>query len=273
MPTVQERDREALQDLGLLSLLRHRGLWVGMLISYLIFFGLWQASSLVMGNFLMPSPGETFGSIGSILSRWSLARHVLITFYRTVAGVFISALVGLFIVLLARYFSPIRVFFLSLVYPVVRAIPVVSVALLAVVWFKLGDGSVMFVVLIAVLPIYLIGLWEGLKVLDASLVEMARAISPREGLIFRKLIFPMLIPCLFSSTKLGFSVAFKLALVGEVLAAVDGMGYMLQHALQEYRTNQVFAWTFIVIAFVIFFDYYLFDWAERRWLYKWESEF
>jgi NitT/TauT family transport system permease protein len=243
-----------------------------MLISYLIFFGLWQASSLVMGQFLMPSPAETLKSIAAILSEWERAQHIVITFYRTVAGVLVSALLGLAFVLLARYLTAIRVFFLSVLYPMLRAIPVVSVALLAVVWFRRGAGSVVFVVLISVLPIYLIGLWEGLKVLDAFLVEMARAISRRESLIFRKLIFPMLIPCLFSATKLGFSVAFKLALVGELLAATDGMGYMLQHALQEYRTNQVFAWTFIVIVFVIFFDYYLFDWVERRWLYKWESE-
>ena len=207
------------------------------------------------------------------MSQWNLAQHALITFYRTVLGVLVSAFVGLVLVLLARYVSAIRVFFLTLIYPMIRAIPVVSVALLAVVWFRLGDGSVIFVVLIAVLPIYLIGLWEGLKVLDASLVEMARAISNKESLIFRKLIFPMLIPFLFSATKLGFSIAFKLALVGEILAATDGMGYMLQHALQEYRTNQVFAWTSIVIVFVIFFDYYFFDWIERRWLYKWESEY
>ena len=80
MATAKERERDGLKDMGFLSLLTHRGLWAGMLISYLIFFGLWQGSSLIMGRFLMPSPRDTFLSMAVILSQWSLAQHVLITF-------------------------------------------------------------------------------------------------------------------------------------------------------------------------------------------------
>lgn len=240
-------------------------------LSYLTVFLIWWFLSRLMGPVALPSPDSTFAATLDILFNSKLGFHVLLTFWRTVLGVAVSAVIGLVVVLIARYVRPFRAFFLDAFYPGLRAVPALSIALLAVVWFKLGTASVVFVVMVTVLPIYLIDLWEGIKVVDGTLVEMATVITRKKLRIFRKIIFPMIIPSLFAATKLGFSVSFKLALVGEVLAATDGMGYMLLLSIQELKTDYVFGWTFIVVLFVVFFDYYFFDFVERKFLYRWET--
>jgi NitT/TauT family transport system permease protein len=232
---------------------------------------IWLNMNWALGDVVFPSVAVTVEGAVRILTTPVLLAHVGLTLLRTLLGVIVSAALGVITILIVRYVTATQAFFLDVFYPVTRAIPTVSIALLAIVWFKLDTGAVVFVVLVTVLPIYLIQLWEGLKVVDATLIEMAQVFSRKRLLIFRKVVAPMLVPTLFSATKLGFSVSFKLALVGELLAATNGMGFMLQNAQQELRMEMVFAWTLWVVVLVVFFDYYLFDFVERKWLYRWES--
>lgn len=244
---------------------------LGYLLSYLVVLAAWQLMSLRLGPTVMPSPLETARAALTILSTPVLAQHVPITIFRTVAGVVVSAALAVLLVLGARYLAPFRVFFLNAFYPGLRAVPPVSIALLAIVWFSLGTKAVVFVIVVTVLPIYLIALWEGLKVLDEGLLEMGYAVARNRFAVFRKLAAPMLVPTMFSATKLGFSVSFKLALVGELLAATEGIGYVMHAAQQEYKTHLVIAWTVIMLAVVVLVEYYVFNLVERKYLYRWET--
>ena len=242
-----------------------------LLVCYAITAVIWYGMGRQMGPDIFPDPLITLSAVANILTNAKLAKHVGITFYRVVLGVLASMMVAAFVVILAKYVGPFRVYYLKVFYPAARAIPTVAMALLALVWFGLGSSSVVFVILITVMPIYMVNLWEALKVLDTTLVEMASALTSNRARILRKVILPMLVPILFSSTKLSFSVAFKLALVGELLASTSGMGFMIYSAQQELKTNLVFAWTFLMLAFVVFFEYFVFDMTERKYLYKWET--
>lgn len=243
----------------------------GLVISYAITVLLWYGLGLRMGPDIFPGPIQTFSALGKIFTNPNLIKHVGITFGRTLAGVMVSMFIAVVVVITARYWRPFRYYFLKVFYPVVRAIPSVAIALLAIVWFGLGSGTVIFVILITVLPIYMIDLWEGLKVIDSTLVEMATVLTSNRPRILKKVVFPLLVPVLFASTKLAFSVAFKLALIGELLGATSGMGFMAYLAQQEYKTDMVFAWTFLLVMLVVFFEYYVFDVTERRYLYKWQA--
>lgn len=242
-----------------------------LLACYAITVVIWYALGRRFGPDIFPDPLITLSAVMKILTNFNLVKHLGITFYRVILGVLASMLAAASIVILARYVGPFRYYYLKVFYPSVRAIPTVAIALLAIVWFGLGTESVVFVILVTVMPIYMVNLWEGLKVIDGTLVEMATALTSNRARIFRKVILPMLIPIMFSSTKLGFSVAFKLALVGELLAATSGMGFMIYSAQQELKTNLVFAWTFLMLALVVFFEYFFFDVTERKYLYKWET--
>src|SRR3990172_38856 len=243
----------------------------GLVISYAITVLLWYGLGLRMGPDIFPGPLRTVVAVGKILSNANLTKHVGITFGRTVGGVILSMFIAAVAVLGARYWGPFRYYFLRVFYPAMRAIPPVAVALLAIVWFGLGTGTVIFVIVITVLPIYMIDLWEGLKVIDATLVEMASVLTSNRTRILKKVVFPMLVPVLFSSTKLSFSVAFKLALIGELLGATSGMGFMVYQSQQEYKTDMVFAWTFLLVLLVVFLEFYFFDLTERKYLYKWQT--
>lgn len=240
-----------------------------LLLSYGIVLLIWQGLSMMTGQVIMPGPIATLEAVYTILTHWSLAQHILYTLMRTIVGTAMTGVVALLTVIAATYINPVWYFFKKVIYPASRALPAISFALLAIIWFGLGNTAVIFVVFITVFPVYLVDLWEELKVTDQPLLEMARSLTGNEYRIFRKVLIPMLIPRMFSSTKLNFSIAFKLALVGELLAAQNGMGYQLYSALNEFKTDYIFAWTLIVIILIMLFEYYVFDIAEDRYLKRW----
>lgn len=239
------------------------------LLSYAAVIVGWQLLSSATGDTVMPGPVLTVEAVYTILTDWTLAQHIFITLFRTVAGTVLTAIAALIMVVAATYLGPVQYFFKKVIYPSSRALPAVSFALLAILWFGLGNIAVIFVVFITVFPVYLVDLWEELKVTDQPLLEMARSLTDNEFRVFRKVLMPMLVPRLFSSTKLNFSIAFKLALVGELLAAENGMGYRLYSALSAYRTDYIFAWTLLVIVLIMLAEYYVFDVTERRYLKRW----
>lgn len=238
-------------------------------LSYCVVLVIWQALSLLTGSTIFPGPVATFEAVFHILTTWVLAQHIFYTVFRTVVGTVLTGVVALVVVIAATYIGPVRYFFEKVIYPSSRALPAVSFALLAIIWFGLGHTAVIFVVFITILPVYLVDLWEELKVTDQPLLEMARSLTSNEFRIFRKVLMPMLVPRMFSSTKLNFSIAFKLALVGELLAAQNGMGYQLYNSLNQFETDYIFAWTFLVIALIMLSEYYIFDITESRYLTRW----
>lgn len=236
---------------------------------YGVVVGAWWIGSLALPPIVLPGPVPVATAIGELVRGDRFFSDVGLTFMRTVMGVALSALAALAIIFLARYVGWFRRFYLDALYPLSRALPTVSVGLFGLAWFGLGSPAVAFVVFITVLPIYLTNLWEAQKVADASVLEMARAISRAQFRLVRKVLLPLLVPPLFSATKFAFSVGFKLSLVGEILAASDGMGYSLLHAMQEYKTTHVLAWIVVLIGMVTALDWALFDRLERAILRRW----
>jgi len=239
------------------------------IVSYGVVILGWWVASLFLPPDMLPGPRAVAQGIVGIIERPALREQVALTLARTLAGLALAGVVAVFLVFTAYYCAPARVFFLRVIYPISRGIPVIAVALIAALWFGLGSGGVVFVVLVAVLPLYLVELWEGLKVVDATLLEMARAISRRERLLLPKVIIPMLIPRFYAATKLGFSVAFKVALIGEILAATNGMGFMMNLANAEQQFYLVFSWTLILMGFVVIMERVVFDTLERRFIVRW----
>jgi NitT/TauT family transport system permease protein len=236
---------------------------------YALIIAAWWLGSLALPPIVLPGPLPVAAAIADLVRGERFFADVGLTLMRTVLGVAASAIGALVIIFAARYVGWFRRFYQDALYPLSRALPTVSVGLFGLAWFGLGSPAVAFVVFITVLPIYLTNLWEAQKVADASVLEMARAISRARFRVVWKVLLPLLVPTLFSATKFAFSVGFKLSLVGEILAASDGMGYSLLHSMQEYKTTEVLAWIVVLIAMVVMLDWAVFDRMERAILRRW----
>jgi len=240
------------------------------LLSLFLFFVLWFAISEYSHSPLFPSPVDTLHAFFSLLATKDGWYQIEVTTYRVFLGTLIGSCAGALFGILPRYSRIAEYAVRSVVYPLFESIPSICWVLVFVVWFGMSDLTPILAISAAVIPFFLINIWEGVKELDEGLVEMAMTCTRNRLRILQKVIMPMLYPYAFSAFKTSFEIAWKVVILGEVFGAASGIGYMLWIAHEVYAIENVFAWTLVCAIIIIVFDYGVFNYLDRRYMRRWK---
>lgn len=217
------------------------------LISLLIVLIIWKLSAFIINaDIILPPPERVAMILLPLLSRKSLALIVGATIIRGLLGFLISFLAGGVIGVLAGIFKNFR----SLLKPVLvimRSTPVISVILLALIWFNTNSVPI-FVSFLMAFPIICGTMIEGVTTVDKELLEMAKVykVSFRKQLY--KIYLPSLTPFIISSAGVSLGIIWKVVVAAEVLSQPNfGIGTSLNEAKAYLITEEVFAWTILAI--------------------------
>jgi len=183
---------------------------------------------------------DFFKSVGTTISR-ALTGFAFTCFLSLVTGILAA-----FYPFWNRYFQPIVV--------TLRSIPVISVVLIALLWFN-PENLPIFIVLITMFPIVHSAIVSGLQHVDLRLVEMSAAFGNSAFQTFIKIYIPSAKNLIISgvSTALGFG--WRAVIIGEVLAQpLHGIGSSMKTAQVYLNISELFAWTFIAVITSYGFD-------------------
>lgn len=213
---------------------------------------LWQGAALLVGEeLLLPAPLPVLGRMLALLGEgdfWLTCGHSL---GRVLLGFLLGVLLGGLLAALSARFPPVGAFF-SPVMAAVKATPVASFVILALVWLRAGNLSV-FISFLMVLPLVWQNVSQGIAGADRQLLEMAQVyrLSPRS--VLRAVYLPAVLPHLLSALRVGFGFAWKAGIAGEVLAIAPGsIGRRLHDAKTGLEMVDLFAWTgFIILLSVL----------------------
>lgn len=149
-----------------------------------------------------------------------------------------SVLFGMGAGLSASFRAFLRPFFV-----LVGATPVLSVILIAIIWF--GQERVpLFTAFLIVFPVMSVNVTEGIRAADRRLIECARAYGLPPSALIRHLYLPGLMPFLLAGTRASFALAWKVVVAAEVLAQpLRALGTEMQRAKAQLETTDLFAWT------------------------------
>ncbi len=200
------------------------------------------ARSLQVPRWVLPPPS----AIGQALLRdhrllWS---HLLVTLEEVALGLALAVVLA---VVLAMGIVSWRLVERS-VYPLVvasQAVPIVALAPLLLVWFGYGlTPKVIVVVLICYFPIA-VNLVDGLRGVDAELVDLVRSFGATRWQILRIVRIPAALPAFFSGLRVAAAVSVIGALIGEWVGSSAGLGYLMIRAASQFHTDRVFAAVFV----------------------------
>lgn len=214
-------------------------------------FAVWQAASVVVNkSLLMPSPAETFTALGGLLRKADFWLSVGLTFYRVALGIIISFIAGVLFALLASRSSMLQ----SLLRPVIAATkstPVISIIVLALVWFSSSAVPIFSCVLLC-FPIFFANTLSGVQSVDKELLELAAVFKVRHGRVLREIIVPSVLPNVYSATSVCLGFSWKSVVAAEVLSSPDyAVGYELYKTKLYLETPELFAWTLAIIVISI----------------------
>lgn len=200
----------------------------------------WQVAvdALHVPIYLLPGPSQIFNTMIRASIRWPSA--IVVTLYETLAGFFLSVVIGLALAIVIAEFKTLR----NVIYPyilVAQIIPKVAIAPILVIWLGFGLGSkVILAFLVSFFPI-VIDASSGLLLVDDDLRLLFKALRASKMKYFLKLQLPNSVPFLFNGMKVAISLALIGAVVGEFISSKNGLGFLILEAQMVTDTTLAFA--------------------------------
>ncbi|MCQ2398220.1 MAG: ABC transporter permease subunit [Sphaerochaetaceae bacterium] len=224
---------------------------------------IWQCVSVAMNiPVIFPSPVTVVKSFTEILFRKNFVTDVLFTVLRAFESFIVIVLSGTVTGIVAGYFRIVEFALNPLMY-IFKATPVMSVILLAFIWFRTGTVPVFSAFLMA-FPVMYVQVLNGVRGLDEQLVQMCDVYNIRGWKRLRHFTVPALIPSIITGARQSLSMIWKVVIAAEVLTLPShGVGRSMQLAQIQLETEKVFAWTAVAVLLTVTGDF-LFDTAIRK---------
>ncbi|MFT5661827.1 MAG: NitT/TauT family transport system permease protein [Sulfurimonas sp.] len=240
-------------------------LWSGWssIASILLFIAFWDMGNQIYGNLVLPSPLETFQTLVTMLQNEAVWTEINITLYRASVGFGLSLLLGSVLGLLAGFFATASMMSRPIV-SILVGMPPIAWIVLAMIWFGMGDETVIFTIIVASFPIIFVGALQGTRTLDGELKEMAESFSLPWHMRFLDIYFPHIFSYIFPAWVSGLGMAWKIVIMAELLATSDGMGALLAVSRSQLDTPTALALVSIMIASLMIIEYIILEPIKRE---------
>jgi NitT/TauT family transport system permease protein len=226
--------------------------------SVVVGFGaIWETLSWLDPPFwpeiILSKPTEIVPAFFEALTTAFVWANFWVTFQETMVGFVIGAGTGF---LLGTYVA-LSALFRKAFYPVVilfQSTPRVALAPIFISWFGFGITSkVALAATICFFPV-LVNTISGLTLIDENAGLLMRSLRASKWQMFRQLRLPNAIPTVFAGLKAALTFALIGAIVGELTAANEGAGHLIESAAFQFRMDDVFAYLLMLalIGLVLF---------------------
>jgi ABC-type nitrate/sulfonate/bicarbonate transport system permease component len=232
--------------------------------------GLWQLlSGRVIASFLISNPVDVVRKLIDILQTQTMWSDISVTAQELVIGYAIGVAGGA----LVGWALGVSKFFGSVCEPIINAvngIPKIALAPVFLLWFGLDIWSKVAQAGMVVFFVMFYNVYMGMRNVPEPLVNVIRVIGGSRLYIIRKVIFPSLATSVFAGLKAGVPFAMIGVIVGEFVAADQGVGYYVLEATQQYDPAGLFAGIVIMVVMVLI-GLSIVNMFQRRVL-KWQED-
>jgi len=223
-------------------------------LSVIILIAIWKITSLLYKtDLILPSPESTIASLVELIISDNFLKVIGATILRGIFGFIISFILGINLGVFAgvnKYFHA----FLNPILVAIRSIPVISLILLALIWFKV-DYVAIFIAFLTMFPFICTNVIDGIRNVDKDLIEMAKVYQIPENKIIKEVYLPAITPYIFSGASSAMGFGWRAIIIGEVLSQPQfGIGTFMQTAQTYLLVKEVIAWTIIAVIISYFFE-------------------
>lgn len=241
---------------------KHRFLMtLAQILMFAGFFAIWEllVRALDIKSVILPPPSRVFEV--AMANYALLATNTWPTFVAIGLGFIYATVCGFVIAIGIAYSKIIR----EVTYPflvVAQILPKIAFAPLFLVWFGFGlTPKIVVAALIAFFPI-VINMSKGLTSVDDELLQYMDSLGATPVEKFFKISLPWALPYIFAALKISMTLAIVGAVVGEFIAAGEGLGYVINSANIALDTDLMFA-AIVVLSLLGVFLYLLIVLAEQ----------
>ncbi|MBI3538274.1 MAG: ABC transporter permease [Chloroflexi bacterium] len=242
--------------------------------SVFIFFALWEwvgttcftwefiGKDCKLAPLFLSAPSTIWLAAVKVFSTGDIWNHFFVSGQEFFLGFALAILLGIPTGMLLGWYRVVNYIFEPFI-SAFNATPRVALTPLLIIWLGIGIWSkVALVFLGGIFPI-VINTQSGVRSLDEMLVRAARSFGANDRQIFRTIALPGSVPFILSGIRVGLGRALVGIVVGELLGASAGIGFMMSNAAATFQTDKMFVGLFIITGFGVLFSLGL-NRLERR---------
>lgn len=217
-------------------------------------------------SYLLPQPEAVLSGTINIFTNENLVGHVITTLKEVFIGVGIGIFLGIVLGYIVAKSKVIERLIMPLVL-IVQTAPKISLAPLFILWFGLGlESKIAIVVLVVSFPI-MVNEVVAIRSIDSNIMNFMKILdaSKLQKLLFIEL--PYSLKAILSGVKVALTQAIVAAVIGEMIGAKSGLGYLLILGNETYDIELVIS-SVVVLSFIGLILYLVAGFAEKK-LIKW----
>jgi NitT/TauT family transport system permease protein len=243
-----------------------RQIWPTLALLALI-VGLWQLvyASGLFNRVVLPSPAAVWHALRTNVANGRIPNAVEKSLVRLGLG-FGLAIVGGTALGLAMAVSSLVQRSVGSLMVGLQSLPSISWLPLAILWFGLTRGAILFVVVLGAFPSVALATAASVRQVPPILERAGRTLGARRMQLWGSVIFPAAIPGYLAGLQQGWAFAWRSLMAGELIAgaASVGLGQMMDKSRQLFHTSEVMAVMVVIVLIGMAVDLAFFGVIDRR---------
>jgi NitT/TauT family transport system permease protein/taurine transport system permease protein len=140
---------------------------------------------------------------------------------------------------------------------------------LAIIWFGLGHGAVVFIIANAIFFASINNTIVGVESIPNTLYRAVRSHGGRGSQVFFNLVLPGALTQIILGFRTSMAYGWRSLVAGEMIAGSSGLGYMTIEAVQWYQTETIIMGIAVIGVLWLLMDRFLFSTLERATVIRW----
>jgi NitT/TauT family transport system permease protein len=234
---------------------------------------LWEWAARVAGNdLLLPGFVQTAGAFAGGVASGELPRYAAVSLGVLLLG-YLAGVAGAFALTALAMSSRIGRDLLELLTAMFNPLPAIALLPVALLWFGLGKGSLVFVLVHSVMWPLALNAYAGFRAVPETLRMAGRNYGLGSLRLVVQVLVPAALPAILSGLRIGWAFAWRTLIAAELVfgttSGKGGLGWYIFQSRNELFTDKVFAGLATVIVIGLLFEHIVFDAVERVTVRRW----
>lgn len=204
------------------------------------FLTLWEITARlhIINDFIFCSPSKLFATFLHMIADGSLFLHIGITLYETLIG-FLIVIFGSLIIATLFWWNETLSKVLEPYLVVLNSLPKSALAPVLIVW--LGANKTTIIVCACSVAIFgsILNIYTGFVNVDSDKIKLIKTLKGNRFQCLRLVVLPSNIPNIISIMKVNIGLCLVGVVIGEFLAAREGLGYLIIYGSQTFKMSNV----------------------------------
>jgi NitT/TauT family transport system permease protein len=209
-------------------------------ITVLVALVLWAVGSQFASPYFFPSPLAVAEAAWSLTISGTLPHAVAISYFRILTGWVVGCAFAIPIALVAGRITVVRQS-VEPFFNFFRFVPPIAFLGVAILWFGIGEGSKIAIIIYTSLFTVFMNTMAGAASVDESPSRAALCLGASRRQVLWRVVLPATVPAILVGMRVGMGFSFMSVVAAEMIAANEGVGFLIYNARLFLKTANAFA--------------------------------